>query len=157
MLPYKKLIFVCTDNLCRSIMAEAIMDSVKGERVLQVASRGLVVLFPEPLDPRAAEILREHEIEPAKEYSQEFIPEEDIEDGTLILTMSEKEKQKILEKKDSFPYPIAIDTLGHFAEQPGDADAFSDGAIADYGTYYEYMDLLVKVAAQKLFREQAEY
>ena len=72
------------------------MNAVKGTRPLTVESRGLVVLFPEPLNPKAVAILKSKEMMPAKEYSQEFIPEQDVEEGTLILTMSEKEKQQVL-------------------------------------------------------------
>lgn len=153
MLSVRKLIFICTENVCRSIMAEAVMNSVKGDRDLVVESRGLVVLFPEPLNPKAVAVLKSNQMEPAKKYSQKFIPEQDVTEGTLILTMSEREKKQVLEQSSRFPVPAEVHTLGEFSGQPSDILTPYGGTLADYGAYYEYIDLVVKMAAEKLFRE----
>lgn len=150
--PVRKVLFICKENDCRSIMAEAVMNAVKGDRELIVESRGLVVLFPEPLNPKAVAVLKSNQMEPAKKYSQEFVPEEDVTEGTLILTMSDREKALVLEQSSRFPVPAAVWTLGEFSGKPGDIPTPYGGTLADYGAYYEYIDLLVKMAAEKLFR-----
>lgn len=150
----RKILFICTENVCRSVMAEAVMNSVKGDRDLAVESRGLVVLFPEPLNPKAVAVLKSKQMEPAKKYSQEFIPEQDVTEGTLILTMSEREKKQVLEQRDRFPVPAEVYTLGEFCGQPSDILTPYGGTLADYGAYYEYIDLVVKMAAEKLFRQE---
>ena len=53
MAKYNKLIFVCTGNTCRSPMAEAIYKNLDKETDIKVFSRGLVVLFGEPINPKA--------------------------------------------------------------------------------------------------------
>lgn len=150
--PVRKVLFICKENVCCSIMAEAVMNSIKGDRQLIVESRGLVVLFPEPLNPKAVAVLKSNQMEPAKKYSQEFVPEVDVTEGTLILTMSEKEKKQVLEESSRFLTPAEVYTLGEFSGQSGDIPMPYGGTLADYGAYYEYIDLVVKIAAEKLFR-----
>ena len=58
-----KYIFVSTNNTCRSFMAEVVLRQKVEESELdsvEVSSRGLVVLFEEPVHVRAADIVRQH-------------------------------------------------------------------------------------------------
>ena len=147
-----KIIFVCTDNTCRSIMAEAVMRSVLRERKIEVASRGLGVLFPEPLNPKAVAVLAGNQMMPAKKCS-EALEAEDITPGTLILTMTAKEAETVEER---FPEAPRVTTLGAFAGRAGDIEEPHGGTLPEYGACYEYIDLLVKFAAEKLFKAENE-
>ena len=84
---YRKVIFVCMDNTCRSIMAEAVMNSVNKQHMVEVESRGLVVLFPEPMNPKAVAILKNYQMKPSRESSLALQPS-DVTEGTLVLTMT---------------------------------------------------------------------
>lgn len=151
---YKKVIFVCSDNTCTSIIAEAILNKVKGERELEVISRGMIVLIPEPLNPKAVAILKAWKLEPLKEYSQE-LAKEDLTPDTLILTMTQEEAVSILERfSDCLTPDITLTTLRNFTGQEGDFPV-PIGTITEYGQFYEAMDLSVKMAAQLLFRDEA--
>ncbi|MCD8054513.1 MAG: phosphotyrosine protein phosphatase [Lachnospiraceae bacterium] len=145
---YERILFVCMDNTCRSIIAEAVMRNVCRERKLQIASRGLVVLFPEPLNPKAVAVLAGNQMTPAKEMS-EPLEEEDITGETLILAMTAHEREMIRER---FPQVQHLYTLGDYAGTPGDVEVPHGGSLADYGACCEYIDLLVKLAAERLFR-----
>lgn len=147
----KKILFVCTDNTCLSNMAAAVFEGIRGGREIQVASRGLVVLFPEPINQKAVAILKSHKLELLEEEakpleSRDFIP------GTLVLTMTGAEKEQVLER---FPEAAGgLFTLREFAGQEGDIIEPLGGSLADYGACYEHIDLLTKVAAEIIFKEE---
>ena len=87
---YRKIIIVGETNIGRSFMAECILRGILQKRNCQnieVVSRGLVVLFSEPVAPGAAKILRE------KGYSIENfrsaqLTEEDLASADLVLTIT---------------------------------------------------------------------
>lgn len=146
-----RILFVCTDNTCRSIMAESVMRAVDRDNVLNVGSRGLVVLFPEPLNPRAVAVMKGNGMSPCKQ-SSEGLEASDITSDTLILTMTKQESASV---KERFPH-ARVSSLGLFAGKLGDIEQPHGGSMADYGACYEYIDLLVKLAAEILFREAAK-
>ena len=55
---YQKVIFVSTGGTCRSILAKAIYRNINTNEELQIESRGLVVLFEEPVNPKAVAIAK---------------------------------------------------------------------------------------------------
>ena len=142
---HKKIVLVSTDNTTLSIMAEAVMKTVlRQDR--EVISRGLVVLFPEPLNPKAVAVLKGNQMEPAKEKSEPLTAEDLEGGGVLVLTMTETECNEVRarygeSKADIYP-------LGVFANKPGDIVVPHGGSLADYGACYEYIDLVVKMAAE---------
>lgn len=149
---YSKLIFVDTDNTCRSIMAEAVMKSICKNRPLTVCSRGLVVLFPEPINPKATAILKGDGLVPAKTGTEELLPE-DIIPGTLVLTMTSLEKKRAAQRLGP---DAEIHVLGEFTGQEGEVEEPHGGTLANYGACYEYIDFLVKVAYEKIYNSEEE-
>lgn len=89
----KKVLFVCTANTCLSNMAAAVFEGVRGGREIQVASRGLVVLFPEPINQKTVAILKSHQLELLDEAARP-LTREDLIPGTVILTMTRAEKRR---------------------------------------------------------------
>ena len=56
----KKIIMVSTNNTCRSFIAESILRQYlldADQKNVEVISRGLVVLFPEPVHVKAADMV----------------------------------------------------------------------------------------------------
>lgn len=57
---FRKLLFVCIGNICRSPTAEVLMrHRLQGRPGVEVASAGLQAMVGRPIDPAAAELLRE--------------------------------------------------------------------------------------------------
>ena len=144
-----KVIFVCSDNTCASNMAEAIFKSVLEDKDIEVCSRGMVVLFPEPVNPKAVAVLKARSLVMERTES-EALSFNDLEGHPLILTMTESQRNRLSE---SYPGAADIFTLREFVGSSGDISLPAGGSLADYGAFYEQMDLLTKMAAEIIFKE----
>ncbi len=94
---YRKIIFVCENGTTRAPMAEAVMKEYTLKYPVEIESRGLVVLFPEPLNQKAEAVLISNGINMDEKMSQQ-IEEADLQDGHLILTMEAAQKDKLFEE-----------------------------------------------------------
>ena len=144
---YGKVIFVCSDNTCCSIMAEAVLKSVD-RGGLDICSRGLVVLFPEPVNPKALEAMETCRLCTDRKYSA-GLEAGDLTPDTLVLTMTDREKQQA---KRRFPYAEGIYSLGEFVGSAVDVEMPYGGTPEDYEKCCEYIDFLVKLAAEILYK-----
>ena len=133
MADYKKLIFVCMDNMLRSPVAEALMKNLSPVGDLQVISRGLIVLFSEPYNPKARALLMGRDIILGNGSSIQ-LSGEDITPDTLILTMDKEEKNKLSEE---FPEAENVYTIMEFAGENGDIIDPYGGSGEVYNLFFE--------------------
>ncbi len=146
---YQKLIFVCTGNTCRSPMAEAIYKNFEKVSDMKVISRGLVVLFSEPINPKALLVLEKHEIE-INNHSSKGLKEGDIDKNTIILTMTAGHKKKV---NELYPEVKDVYTIKEFAGEMGDVVDPYGGTLMDYEECYIELGRLVKKTLYKLNEE----
>lgn len=138
-----KLIFVCTENTCQSPMAETIFKHIDHDLDLEVFSRGLVVLFPEPVNPKTEKVLGTHGMLVENHVTRQFKAEE-VDSQTLILTMTVMQKRRLA---TDFFINDNVYTIREFAGIHGDiADPYGKG-IEEYETcfteLYELMDKVI--------------
>ena len=91
---YRKIIFLSESGNCRAPIAAELLKKQMLKQEYEILARGMVVLFSEPMNPRAAELLKSRGIEVADFETQGFAGEA-LEEDTLILTMTDAMKQKV--------------------------------------------------------------
>lgn len=112
---YNRIVFVSMNNTCRGPMAELLMKTVTAHKDMEIVSRGLIVLFPEPFNPKAVAVLRQRGIILDNRNSVE-LTEEDITAETLLLALGVKEKEMIIETYD----PDNLYTIPEFLGEAGE-------------------------------------
>lgn len=84
---YERIIFVCQDNTTLSPMAENAFIALYKGPAINVASRGLVVPFSVPYNPKICRILQEEGFGLARELSHPLL-EEEVTAGSLLVAMN---------------------------------------------------------------------
>lgn len=146
---FDKILFVCQSNTSVSPMAEAILqDKFRLEDIL-IESRGLVCLFPEPVNPKAEAILVSQGLS-MKDHASIAFEKRDLDERTLILTLAEQYKTRLLED-----YP-QITNLYTLPEYIGSSEVIPDpygGSLADYGNCFEVLKDMIDQLAAKIKEE----
>ena len=147
---YKKLIFVDTNDNCRAPMAELILKRKFLTNPLTIESRGLVVLFPEPLNPKAEAVLGNNGY-PTPAHVAMQLEQEDISGDVLLITMEEKQKSQIWETYENAPH---VYTLKEYVGETGDIPALYGQPLSVYAQCYTEMELLMRRLVIRLNEEE---
>ena len=147
-----KLVFVGTGNTSVSPMAEAILqDRFKLEDIL-IESKGLVVLFPEPVNPKAEEVLEENGLNMQEHMSSPFSANE-FDERNLIITIRESQKEKILKEYEQAVNVYTLCEYLGYEEVIGDPYGRS---IGEYRQCFRVLKELVNQLADKLKQEDSQ-
>lgn len=92
---WDKVIFVCKSGTCRAPMAAALLRECSLKREIEIEARGLVVLFPEPLNQKVSAVMISNGIN-LEGYMSEQLVAEDVDANTLLLVMEAKEIPQVL-------------------------------------------------------------
>ena len=147
---YDKLIFVSNSDTCRGPMAEAILKSKFLLSELEVESRGLVVLFPEPVNQKAEAILASHGLT-MKDHTAKMLEQEDFDERTLILVMEDALKQRIFQEHENVQNTWQ---LSEYIKEETDVTEPVGGSLADYGACYELLDSMISSLVVVLNEEE---
>ena len=147
---YDRLIFVSNSDTCRGPMAEAILKSKFLLSELEVESRGLVVLFPEPVNQKAEAILASHVLT-MKDHTAKMLEQEDFDERTLILVMEDALKQRIFQEHENVQNTWQ---LSEYIKEETDVTEPVGGSLADYGACYELLDCMISSLVVVLNEEE---
>ena len=145
---YDRLIFVSNSDTCRGPMAEAILKSKFLLSELEVESRGLVVLFPEPVNQKAEAVLISNGISTEGMVSTQ-LEESDITESTMVFTMESSQRERIIESfADIDPEQVFV-----LSQYVGDELEILDpygGTLQSYGLCYESLRATLKKLVKRL-------
>lgn len=146
---YRQVIFVSESDNCRGPMAAVLFRKQPLLQEYVVKSRGLIVLFPEPVNQKAEAIMKSKQMTLAAHQTTPLAVE-DITDDTLILTMEQKHKEKI---QEAFAGAKAVFTLPEFVGAGAEVPSPYGEPLVKYGETYELIEGLVGKLAEKLNEE----
>lgn len=148
---YDRLIFVSTSDTAMGPMAEAILESKYLLDELAVTSKGVVVLFPEPINPKAEAVLVSNGLS-MKDHMSDPLVLEDFDDRTLILAVTRGVKEKALHEFDVEEREIFV--LNEFVGEDWELTDPYGGALADYGLCFAQLEMLISKLVVQLNEEE---
>ena len=143
---FERIIFVGRSGNCREVMAAEILKTKPLWHKPEIMARGLVVLFPEPLNQKVEAIMTGKGFQPGN-YMSAQLEAEDVTDDTLILTFEQSGLMKIRSKFPEIPYLYVL------TEVSGDELEILDPTGQDlitYGICYETLEKSISKLATVL-------
>lgn len=134
-------------------MAAALLQECSLKREIQIEARGLVVLFPEPLNQKAAAVMISNGIN-MEGYMSEQLVAEDVDANTLVVVMESKDIPQVLSVigEDRLPQVQVLTTL--VGEELEIMDPYG-APLPSYGLCFESLSKTIKKLATWL-NEQGE-
>lgn len=147
----KRIIFVCESGTCRAPMAAAILAQQPMCGGIEILARGMLVLFPEPLNQKAEAVMINNGLT-LENYSAKELEEADIVEGTLILAVTAQLRDQIVEK---FRYPHVFVLTDYVGGELEILNPYGQ-ALRSYGVCYEMLVKSVKKLAEIIQNSQGE-
>ncbi len=145
MLEFSKILFVTDTDTSLGPLAAAILKHYLPLEQVAIDSRGLAVLFPEPMNPKTVAIAASKGIEINRTSVQ--LETEDFGLDVLILVLDESRKKAVY---DEYAEAVNVYTLTEYINEAGSIINPDGGDLADYAKMYESLDGIVKKVANKL-------
>ncbi len=145
---YNKIIFVSLESTFTSPVAEVIMKKKLEDAGIdmQVESRGVVVLFREPANPKGVTIAKSKGLD-MQEYMSEQLEDKDFADDVLVLVMTEKLKFEVYEK---FKAALNVYNIREFVGGTGDIETPYGKGLQEYGEAFNMIEKLIDKVILKL-------
>ena len=143
---YHKIMFVSNTDTSRGVMCAQILKGMCLNDYYCIDSRGMVVLFEEPVNQKAEAVMISNKLEVSNHMSQQ-LNEDDIDENTLVLTMDESLKERIIAEYGERDNVFSLcDFIGVFVDIPNPYGK----ALQAYGECYEVLVRLMKKLADTL-------
>lgn len=142
---FNKVIFVGKRATCREPMAMALLKNEPLWHPVEVQARGLVVLFPEPLNQKAEAVMISSGIS-ISDYMSTQLESSDFSEDTLILTFDQEIREKVMEMDGAQNVYVLTDVTGDELEI---MDPYG-GDVMSYGLCLETMTNTIRKLAAVL-------
>ena len=137
---YRKIIFVDNHGTIRAPMAEAIFKDFSLNREIIIFSRGLVVLFPEPLNQKAEAVLAGNGLY-LKDYASKKLEESELDEDSLVIVMEKEQKEKLLQL---FPQAENVEVLTELTGDEWEIMNPYGAPLPSYGLCFETLNVTLK-------------
>ena len=138
----------------RIAMAEAIMQQKVLLEDILIDSKGMIVLFPEPVNQKAAEVLGMNRLTMEEHEAVQFT-KDDFDRRTLILVMEAVQKEKILEECGDAVKNLYLLTE-YNGSGNGDISSPHGGDLIEYGRCFETLKREVEKVVEVLMNEEEQ-
>lgn len=129
-------------------MAVAILEDIGLKQKANIKARGLVVLFPEPMNQKAEAVMISNGL-PTEGYMSSPLTREDLEGNTLALVMERRQREKVLEMFEGVN-PENVQVLSEFVGDEIEVVNPYGGTLQMYGLCYETLFSSIKKLANIL-------
>ncbi|MBQ2283107.1 MAG: phosphotyrosine protein phosphatase [Agathobacter sp.] len=149
---YNRIIFVGQNASSRAPMAAGILNEFTLKHPVEILARGMVVLFPEPINQKVEAVMISNGINP-EGYTSVQLTQEDITEDTLVLVMEQGQRIKILEQFEN----VTEENVQVLTEMVGDELEIINpygGNLAAYGLCYETLRKSIKKLVKLLNEEE---
>ena len=140
-----KIVMVCTGNICRSPMAEALMRSAlqkRGLRDVEICSAGTFAMDGDWASDEAVSVMREYGLDIAGHRAQSVT--RDLVKDALVLCMTRQHKRVVL----NIAPDVNAHTLLEYAGEAGEVeDPYGRGIFAYRKAAQEIEEAVGKIAA----------
>ena len=143
---YRRIVFVSDTDTCRGPMAAEMLRKKDLYQEYVIDSRGMVVLFPEPVNPKAEAVLKSIQMSIAAHTAVAF-SETEIDKEILLLTMNESQKRKIAAEHGE---DINVYTLTEYVGDEGEILNPCGQPLSSYGECMERLFELINKLTKKL-------
>jgi len=149
----KKILFVCTGNSCRSVMAEALLKKYlkdSGKAQIEVRSAGTRALNGLPPTEETLEVLREEGIT-LSGFKSTSLTDQMIKDADLILAMEDIHKDEILRRLPAVSPKIhLLREYGHTDQKYHDEGIGIPDPIGRPKEFYSYVMNSIKKEVERI-------
>lgn len=147
---YNRIVIVSDSDNSRGPMAAAIMRELFRDTDIRISSRGMVVLFPEPVNPKCIAICKAKGYDVSGHQSEQ-LEDDDFGENVIVFAMSDKQKQQIYEK---FKSAINVYAMKDFIGESGDMGDPYGMELGDYAAFFDKMKQVLIQIKEKI--EQLE-
>lgn len=143
---YNRIVIVSESDTIRGPMAAAIMRDLFQDKDIRISSRGMVVLFPEPVNQKCVAICKAKGYDISAHQSEQ-LEDSDFGEDVVVFAMSDKQKQQIYEK---FKSAMNVYAMKDFIGESGDMGDPYGMELGDYAAFFDKLKQVLIQVKEKL-------